>query len=382
MQNALRPSGILAPKPFDVIFTVEKGELYSLLNILMQPFGDPKAFISNRRFSHVSIVLEEKLALEAVPMEDAPEIGKFSGSELEAGVRMIPVLDLVVPAWKSGNPFSVFRSRSAHSVNQPEFAFQGKAILELFASEYSLSGFRDTIESKLKQIHAPGLEALKQRFDWSSPPRNLAALLVEPDVKDSLERAIPQYRFPFKNTRYFCSKLVAELLQRTGLFRFDTDLDKVSPTGLFVRLEEGDDWEDVTTSDYGDSALEASSLSSPSVCRLSYTLAMEQLLIGRHLLGIQSVVDLMDKGTQKVTHDLEQFIELTDKLDWADVKRHAARSHETVVVESVVQGMNISDGAKRMQFRRTVRDWTRMFGYGLIDYDVYIAGLSEEASKL
>ena len=238
MKNSLHPSGSLTPKPFDVIFTGGKGEPSSLPNILMQPFGDPKAFISNRRFSHVSIVLEEKFALEAVPMEDAPEIGTFSGSELEAGVRMIPVLNFVVPAWKNGNSFSVFRSRSAHSVDQSEFDFQSKAILELFASEYSLKGFRDTIESKLKQIHVPGLEALKRRFDWSSPPKNLAALLVEPDVKESLEKAIPGYRFPFQNTSYFCSRLVAELLQRAGLFCFDTDVDHVSPTGLLVRLEE------------------------------------------------------------------------------------------------------------------------------------------------
>ena len=105
-------------------------------------------------------------------------------------------------------------------------------------------------------------------------------------------------------------------------------------------------------------------------------------MIKRHMMGIQAVVDLIDKGTQKVSHDLEQVIEMTDKLDWADAKRQAARLHETLVVESLVQKMNISDEAKRVEFRRTVRDWTRMFGYGLIDYDTYTTKLSEEASKL
>jgi hypothetical protein len=92
--------------------------------------------------------------LEAVPINDVPERGGFSGSELQAGVRIIPVLDLVMPQRSAGTQLAVFRSQRIASVPKAEFDLRSKAILEFFASEYSLAGLRDAIETKLALVPA------------------------------------------------------------------------------------------------------------------------------------------------------------------------------------------------------------------------------------
>jgi hypothetical protein len=343
------PGAAFSPKPFDVVFTRGK-ELSALVSVLIQPLGDDVARGADRTFSHVSVVINDSYALEAVPIDDEPEIGSFSGSELHAGVRIIPVLDLVMPQRTAGAQTAVFRSHRAASVPKGEFDLRSKAILELFASEYSLEGLRDAIETKLRLVPEGIKEWLREKYNWTSPRQNVGAL-VDEEVRLSLEKVIPGYKFPFKNSKYFCSKLVAELLERSQLYHFDSDPETVSPTGLYARLAKSTEWVEITDLDYAaDVVNKAANSSSRASVRFGHWLTLEEIVLTLRQMGVTSVVDLLAAGTKKVEEDLKGVHELVEGLGLGDSRRKLARDREADFVNTFVEIANISDEEERERF--------------------------------
>ena len=372
----------LNSKPFDVIFTGGKGDYSCLLSILVQRVGDRKARYAARGFSHVSIVLDDSYALEAVPADDTPEKGIYSGAELSAGVRIIPLLDLVLPSQKYDVPIAVFRSQKAATISQSAFGLHSYAILQRFASQYSLEGLREAVEKNLNLIPAQITDLLRKRFVWTSPRQNIAALLVDEELRLSLEKNIPGYKFPFIDGKYFCSKLVAELLEEMELAHFNSSPEKISPTGLYAHLLELSAWTDVADSDYGpDGIKKAAKVSSPSICKDKYSFLMSEIALKLQNMGIASVTDLIATGRKKVEDDLKDVEDLMQKLGWADSRRQAARSRESDLVDAFVAQAAIADAQEREKFRSIARDLTRMFGLGALDYETFKKAVAEAIPK-
>jgi hypothetical protein len=362
------PEPLIAPQPLDLVFSGGKGEWQSVLSVALQPLSDETAKNAQRSFSHVSIVIDDRFALEAVPLDDYGAVGEFSGATLRGGVRIIPVLDLVVPLWQRGSSFIVLRHRNAsHAASA--FRLDSRSVLELLGSEYSLNGLRDAAETKLRVLPQRALDWLRQSFNWSSPPSNLGAALIDDQTRRSLERTIPGYTFPFKNCSYFCSKLAAEVVSTGGLAAFTDSLDRITPTGLYVRLAGSPDWSDATDSAYSDAGLRESAASSPASCRAAYESVVEGVDLALQSMGLGSVVDLMTAGTDKVHADLQRASELMKQLGWDDPQRKWARNNEAAFVEALVEQAGIVEPSRQQRFREAAQVAVRGFTWGALDYD-------------
>lgn len=370
----------LTPMPFDVIFSGGKLEDESAFgSILAQRFADPSAALATRGFTHVSIVLDGAHALEAVP--EPATTGKFTDAALGYGVRLVPVVDLVVPAWRAGSPPVVLRSSRATSVSLDDFGVRSPAILQLLGSAYTLDGLRDAVEEKLRILPSDVLQKVRDCFDWSSQPENLGHLLVSEETQRSIERAIPGYDFPFSTGTYFCSKLVAELLQRTGLARLDAAPERVTPTGLHMRLTASDEWADVTASDYGDAAIRAAAGRDPVTDLMTFANLMFDVRLRLRVLGVESVVNLRAATLEKMHGELVDLKDRMEALELNDPTRRAIRENEADFVDEIVRRAGIVDDARREAFRKTTSAAARGFVWGVLDYDQLIQDLAEEAAK-
>ena len=365
------------PQALDVLFTGGKEDTASFLSLLLQPISDPGARRGTRRFAHVALVLDEWLALEAVPLGDAPETGAYSGAQLRAGVRLVPVHDLLHPLWGGGAPFAVLRSRHA-DIAGATLALESESIAEVMASEYSLTELRQAAEAKLRVVPDVVTAWLRGKIDWSSPQANLGAQLVGDEVRRSLERTIPGFTFPFKTCTYFCSKLVAELLTKGGIAAFDRPPSSISPTGLFAVLTASADWMDVTVSDYAPAGMEPPS---EAACLAAYTLAMEALDARLVMLGYDTTIRVLQAGTAYVQDEFQHVSDVMEELGWNDPDRMRVRAHEDDFVEELVEHAGIADQARRDRFRGMARDAVRAYCGCFVDYPQLLAFLATEAAR-
>jgi hypothetical protein len=140
---------------------------------------------------------------------------------------------------------------------------------------------------------------LREKYNWTLPRKNVGAL-VDEEVRLSLEKVILGYKFPFKDSKYFCSKLVTELLERTQLYHFDGHPGAISRT--LREACEIAEWTDIPISIMLPIAL--TSRLTPHhqhLFGLAYRLTLEEIVLTLRQMGITSVVDLLAAGTKKVT---------------------------------------------------------------------------------
>jgi hypothetical protein len=370
----------MSAQPFDVIFTRSK-LTESFGSIAIEPLADPEAWNATRRFSHVSIALDERFGLEAVPTEDDPKPGAFSGIVLGAGVRLVPLLDLSTAAREEGTAFVVLRSVGAKTAAAyGNFTWRSKVVLEIFDSEYSLGPMKESVEANLRALPEPVLEKLRSKFTWTSPRGDLASLISRADVRSSLEKAIPGYTFPFETHSFYCSKLVSFLLHRCGLFQTD-DIERVGPSGLFHRLVRSGDWTDVTESDYVTSSRDALSTISSILLANEYHAHMHEIRVRRMLLGLDAALELGGLIKEKIDADLDRFAVLFNDLDLGNPARSIARSRETELADELTRCADIKSSMPRAAFTRSARDIVRMFGWGLLTYEQFMKMLVDAVPK-
>ena len=357
----LSPLRLPTPKPLDVLFTSSKIDPYSIGSILLQLFADKRAIPARQRFSHVSIVLDGQFALEAMPGEGESK-GKFTEATLEPGVRFIPLPDIIVPAWKEDSNFVVMRSQRADTITPDEFGLQSPYILEILGSAYSLEKLRESAEARLQALPEAALNFLRSKFDWKAPARDVGSRLVEREVRESLEKLIPGYVFPFKTASYFCSQLVADLLAKAGLLHFTEKADTITPTGLFAQLDASSEWEDVTTSDYSRAAIEATSTLSPATWKTEYLASKGEVMLRLMLRGIESAFELKTAVDRMMDDKRDYFSQWLEKL--ADPLRQIAWTKEAELTNFFADNLNLKAGPEREEFLGTARGAVRIFAWG------------------
>jgi len=113
----------IRPESGDVLFLKPKCR-DSKISIAIQRRIDPNSYVTELSFSHVAIVLDDIPALEAMPVDQSKvksekfglprtvELGKWTGSELRGGVRLVPIADVVMPAVNDNRGLAVLRTKN------------------------------------------------------------------------------------------------------------------------------------------------------------------------------------------------------------------------------------------------------------------------------
>jgi hypothetical protein len=242
------------PQRADVLF-LHSRELSSRVSEFVQGALDPWVSRAERRFSHVVIALDDSFAIEAVPEPSLKERedhkGKWTGVDLDPGVRLVALADVFIPASREQSVLRVLRPPEGSVAPDSVFGIMGPTIAVVMGSEYSIKMLKESVEAML----AAALP--RMLFDWRSTPMDVASKLgIDEDLRVKIARTMPTYVPQLEARTYFCSQLVAQLLQLAGLMDAGTIPDRITPTGLFARLRHAG-WRDVTASDYSDAAIAA-----------------------------------------------------------------------------------------------------------------------------
>ncbi len=191
-------------------------------------------------FSHVAIALTPRLVIEASTAVEANET-TWSGAVLGEGVRLQLLPDLVFGA----RTFVVLRHPAAPDVSDT-FDIHAPEVSRLLGNGYSIKPLIEKAKARLAVISAFIPDDL---VDWSAPPDTIAQQLRDaPHLRAGLERQLRQGEALDAMNDYFCSQLVATLLQRSGLARSGTEWP--TPCRLFDELVAAG-WANVSEVAYG-----------------------------------------------------------------------------------------------------------------------------------
>lgn len=307
------------PQPGDVLF-FNSFDLETIVSGIAQTKIDPDANEATRTFGHVAIVISNLLALEAVPsdpddmqsriatLRDTTAIGKWTGSELRGGVRLIPIADLVVPIMHDEFEFVALRTLDVGDELVSNFTPFHRDVLPMLGSQYSIELLRQKTEARIpKALH----RYLKSKFDWSSIPNDLATRIdIDPDLRTRIEKSLPDFSLPDAARTFFCSQAVIRCLRLSGIMPSDWGTDLVTPTGLY-RLLVDHKWVDVSVLYRCAPDAKAFQNMSPMTHSASYTstLAMTDLAIKQNAIAlgaglIDSSVEALSRLCEEVTKKL------------------------------------------------------------------------------
>ena len=242
------------PRPGDVLF-FNSLDVATCLSCLAQTKLDPDAQDAIRTFGHVAVAVTNLLALEAMPSDpgdvgshpatftETLAIGAWTGSELRAGVRLIPIADLVVPAMRSNKELTVLRTLDVDEEAPSSFNPYHTDVLRMLGSQYSV----DILRASASNLMPKNLAAfINPKLDWTSVPADLATRIgIDSELRERIEARLPDYSFYDAARTYFCSQAVVRCLKIAGLLEKGVGTDLTTPTGLF-RLLLNRKWLDVT----------------------------------------------------------------------------------------------------------------------------------------
>jgi hypothetical protein len=142
---------------------------------VVQWLFDDEAKEAERGFAHAAIAYNKDVALEAVPAPDSEERNPtekafWTKVDLKFGVRVIPIQDLLMEAWKMKYDFVVLRSPRAVMENPNLIDFLSPSFAARVGSGYSLDDLKDPIAAYIGQE----LGTLGDLANWSAPARDLA----------------------------------------------------------------------------------------------------------------------------------------------------------------------------------------------------------------
>jgi hypothetical protein len=238
MTETLFPS----PAAGDVIFTYSKNR-NSVFSPIVQAILDPKAKNAGIRFSHVAVAINSGVAIEAMPAKSSDEdtVGVWTGEKLANGVRLVPLGDVFAAA----NNLVVLRHPLRGGLAAKDFDITSDYYAGLLGSAYSLDKLKQSAELAVGAIAV----RLGKYVNPGSEAKNIGALMIGHDLRLEISKSLPNFRFAFENTNFFCSDLVAGILENEGLLPLEEPAAGITPIGLF-KLIESKGWLDVTSSDY------------------------------------------------------------------------------------------------------------------------------------
>jgi hypothetical protein len=307
-------TGGLPAKSGDVIFVNEPGKLSEILCELQRRL-DPNAKQAALSFGHVAVAVDSILALEAYPEEQLPagvrpilgdttEIGKWSKSELFAGVRLKPIADIVIPAVREGALLAVLRSPDPDggTTDNRVTPFHPE-VLRLLGSEYSIEEFK----AKIPRVVMQSLEKVAgAKFAWKSTPDDFATRIgIDQELRRQVEALIPNFAMPAAARTFFCSQLIIECLIATNLLDAGPIWDGVTPSGLFKLLAERK-WVEVTerylcapdTRYYHDM--------SPQTCAVGYAHTLHLTALARDQDVVRTQAEILDAAMRSASDFLKR----------------------------------------------------------------------------
>jgi hypothetical protein len=256
------------PKCGDIFFTRQTKGVESITSVLVQLLVDEKARKSSKQFTHAAIAADSKHVLEAVPEPDEEEMrkarkdptkGVWSDVDLSFGVRVRPIPDLIIEAWKSGSDLVGLRKPSVSSDNCKQLDLGSDEILLRIGNPYSIDDIRYSLETYVKKLTNIDLRPWTEAYaeSWSSRATDLEALMgLTDEFRREMERVAPNCLTEYRSRKYFCSQLVSDLLCRADMLEAKHTTRDITPTGLYgILINLG--WVDVTESDYGTDMIEA-----------------------------------------------------------------------------------------------------------------------------
>lgn len=240
------------PQSGDVIF-VGRPDIGTLASGLAQMAIDPDARRPRRLFGHAAVVVSPLVALEAYPAADELDghsfelphsvtRGQWTHAELRAGVRLIPIADIAIPAMKGGADLRVLRSADPPYTSGPPLTPGHQVVLTALGSQYSLGAL-----TKAKGLAAKLGPAVARKLAWTSVPNDLATRLgINDDLRKRVEAMMPEFMLPDAARTFFCSELVVVCLRAAKLLPDDAGTERITPTGL-DHLLTNRGWTDVSS---------------------------------------------------------------------------------------------------------------------------------------
>lgn len=250
-RRGLMSANATNPQPGDVIF-LNASDVKTLVNRIGQVLLDQDAAASPRTFGHVAIVVSDRLAIEAMPADPddltgqsprlphTAKIGPWTGAELRAGVRLIPIPDLIIPTIQQSAGLVVLRNPDIKDADLSQLSPFNDAVLRMLGSQYSIELLTKQAAAKLPE-HLMGI--IGPKLNWTSVPIDLASRL-DSETRRTIEKNFTNLARPVART-YFCSQLVKNCLEVTSLIPGNVATEGTTPSGLYRKLNDRK-WRNVT----------------------------------------------------------------------------------------------------------------------------------------
>lgn len=237
-----------SPQPGDLVFVGPGG-----FSGFVQKLVDPDADKLGKTFAHVALLVTRTVALEAYPEEGGPtgavfrlphsvDKGQWTEVELRAGVRFIPVADIVYSAINGGSRVDVLRAPAISEASSAAISPVNRYLTQVVGSRYSL----DPLNTRFGRSHpifkwfASAVIGAKR---WSSTPHDFATELgLSNELAVSIQKNMPDLLLPAVST-FFCSQLVVDFLTSVGVLQPSSFKAYTTPSGLYhglIRLGWGD----------------------------------------------------------------------------------------------------------------------------------------------
>ena len=318
-------------KPGDVVFINGKGKLPFWSGLLQRTIFKRKN-PDGPAFSHVAVVLNDKLAYEASPhgfplatyidevmdnisppTEPPPEAVTWSGCKLPIGIRPILLIDLFVES----QDYCVLRHPDREP-NADHFDLTKKHLADLLGGSYSLNPIKKEAEQLIPMLSWDHVSeyAQKQLAKIQSNPDQIREFLKDSTIWEELKAHLPSSAVQGTFRNFFCSQLVLEVLRRAGLIQSTEGLENVTPSSLYDLLVE-QDWLEVEVISYGD-AVRGWLKQSPTEHQGRYYAALGNARYWHNQLYEGSMIELlsatMNKFSEKLKKDAERLHSISSGL--------------------------------------------------------------------
>ncbi len=303
----------MKPQVGDALF-YEKKRIKSKASGLIQRIIDPSARKSDRTFEHVALTLSDTLALEAMPEDEnkdqekftlphTVELGKWTKSELRAGVRLVPIPDFVVPVMGNENQFIALRPPRGREPAPEVLSPASQFVLNLVGSEYSL----EVLKQRSAEVFGPHLTWLvgSTKSDWTSMPNDLGTRLdLSPDLRNQISTTLPNFKLVDVPRTYYCSQLVIAGLTEANSLSQEGPSEATTPTGLYKILLD-QNWEDVSEAYRCSPDADRYHHMSPTGYAASYTTWLAILEVAMRQSAVNETYNVLEAMMDRANHFLE-----------------------------------------------------------------------------
>jgi hypothetical protein len=290
-----------SPTAGDVIFTYSKNR-NSVFSPIVQAIVDPRAKSAGMRFSHVAVAVNSGVAIEAMPAKPSDEaaVGVWSGEKLENGVRLVPLGDV----FASANDLVALRRPLSTDHAPKDFDITSAYYAAILGSAYSLDQLKRSAELAVGAMAV----RLGKYVNPGSEAKNIGALMIDDNLRREISKSLPNFKFAFENTKFFCSDLVTGVLKNEGLLAAEEPTAGITPIGLF-KLLQSNGWIDVTDTDYSPVSQENYLANKRTAALLDYRHALVLHRFSKHGLGFSETTRYIDASFASLNEFCDDVIE-------------------------------------------------------------------------